>query len=201
MLRVIAGKYRRSQLEVPPGDTTRPITDRVKESIFNILGSRFGTPGELPEIEVLDVFAGSGAFGIEALSRGARRCTFVERNRLTAKTLKSNLERLKPAPEVAILIENAWTMRPPDREFGLMFVDPPYRDVANTLQVVDLLDRLSGRLAADGIVLFRYEFRTEFDASLLNALELTDVRRIGRMRLLFLQRRGSAAAAGPDALA
>ena len=191
MLHVIAGKYRRTLLEIPPGETTRPITGRVKETIFNILGSRFATPGELPEFDVLDVFAGSGAFGIESLSRGARRCVFVERNRLAAKTLKCNLERLKPAPEAVIRIENAWTMRLPESAegFGLIFVDPPYRDVTKTLQNVDLLERLSQRLAADGVLMFRHERQIGFDEAQVSGLELQDERIIGHMRLLFLGRR------------
>lgn len=195
MLHVIAGKYRRTLLEIPPGETTRPITGRVKETIFNILGSRFAAPGELPEFDVLDVFAGSGAFGIESLSRGARRCVFVERNRLAAKTLQSNLKRLKPEPDAVIRIENAWTMRLPQSEegFGLIFVDPPYRDVRNTLQNVDLLERLSGRLAADGVLMFRHERQIGFDVSQVTGLELEDEREIGHMRLLFLRRRRPAA--------
>lgn len=192
MLRVIAGKFGRIQLDVPPGDTTRPITDRVKESIFNILGSRFGMPGELPEFDVLDVFAGSGSFGIESLSRGARRCTFVEQSRQAARTLSGNIARLKPPPETAVVVANAWTMRLPEhaRGFGLIFVDPPYKDVANNLLVCDLLMRLATRLADIGLLMLRHESRTPFNPAAVDGLEVADERRIGHMRLIFFRRPG-----------
>jgi 16S rRNA (guanine(966)-N(2))-methyltransferase RsmD len=175
-LRVIAGTLRGSHLDAPPDSTTRPITDHAKEALFNMLGHRFGTLGELPPFEALDLFAGSGSLGIEALARGVRRCVFVERDRRAARILRENLERTRLLDRSAVLCENAWAMRLPSAEqpsataaapdepgatnepagFGLVFVDPPYRDAINALLVADLLDRVAARLGPGGLVAFRH---------------------------------------------
>ena len=73
-MRVVAGQFRGRSLDAPEGLTTRPMTDRAKETLFNILGSRCAMPGELPDFDVLDLFAGTGGLGFVALSRGARSC-------------------------------------------------------------------------------------------------------------------------------
>ena len=190
-MRVIAGKLRGSLLAAPPGRTTRPITDRVKESLFNIVGHRFGTPGVLPDIAVLDLFAGSGAFGIECLSRGARSCLFVERDQHTLRVLRANLEKLRLTAVARIAADNAWTMRIPPAVpdgYGLIFVDPPYRDVADAHRVLDLLERSGPRLSEEGLLVFRYAWSTEFSTEPLRSLRYVDERRFGTMRVLLLRR-------------
>lgn len=188
-MRVIAGKFRGRLLTPPEGRGTRPITDRVKETLFNILGHRCGTPGYLPDFEVLDVFAGTGGLGIEALSRGARRCTFVERERRALRVLRDNLTALDLGAAAPVLADNAWTMRPPPVPggYGLMFVDPPYRDSADLLRAADLLERLAPALAADGVLVFRYEAAgTPFPFDALRSLRRVDERRCGHMCLVLL---------------
>lgn len=184
-MRVVAGRFRGRELVAPPGRTTRPITDRAKETLFNILGSRLCTPGELPECHVLDVFAGSGSLGIEALSRGACRCTFVEHDRRALSTLKANLARLDLRALTAVRTDNAWTMRPPEPSggLGLIFVDPPYRDADDPLRVADLLERLAAPLAADGVVVLRQETRSPpIPAAALRTLVQVDERDLRFMR-------------------
>jgi 16S rRNA (guanine966-N2)-methyltransferase len=192
-MRVIAGRFRGRPLSAPVGDATRPITDRVKESIFNIIGARLGTLSELPDVDVLDLFAGSGSFGIEALSRGARSCLFVERNRAALLALRANVEKLDLPREAArIAAENAWKIRPaaPNADgFGLIFVDPPYRDVDDPLRVSDLLETVGAALAADGLLLFRHSIETGFDAGGLPGLAIGDERTMGSMRVWFLTRK------------
>jgi 16S rRNA (guanine966-N2)-methyltransferase len=197
-VRVIAGRFRGRSLAGPRGEITRPITDRAKETLFNILGNRFGTLGGLPDFDVLDVFAGTGGLGIEALSRGARRCTFVERDRRAVQCLRDNVREIGIAGISAILVENAWTMRPPtvSHEFGLVFVDPPYRDTENVLRVVDLLERLAVSLTPEGLMVFRHEGRLSFPLEQLRGLRCVDQRTVGRMGLVFLAR-----AAGPSGAA
>src|ERR1051325_11217291 len=109
-MRVIAGRLRGRPLAAPPG-AARPVTDRVKETIFNILGHRFAQPGELPAVAVLDLFAGTGGMGIEALSRGATSCLFVERDRCTLRILSENLDKLKLHDVARGWGENVWTLR------------------------------------------------------------------------------------------
>lgn len=193
-MRVISGKFRGRALVAPPGDRTRPMTDRVKETLFNILGSRHGTPGTLPDVAVLDIFAGSGGLGIEALSRGARSCLFIERDRAAIRAIKENL-KIPGLSELGTLsTENAWTMRYPpaptdNGTYGLVFVDPPYRDVADTLRVLDLLDRLAQRITpTTGVIVFRHSAGISFPEQQLQALTCDDDRTFGRMRVLLLVR-------------
>lgn len=187
-MRVIGGTFRGRALESPRGLATRPITDRVKETLFNILGHRLATPGGLPAVDVLDVFAGTGGLGIEALSRGARSCVFVERDRRALRSLRENLRCLELERIGTLLADNAWTMRPPrvPGGFGLVFVDPPYRDAADPLRVLDLLERLSPSVAAQGLVVFRHESSAALTWHELRSLRPADERAFRRMRLVFL---------------
>jgi len=188
MLRIIAGSLRGRKLAAPPGFETRPITDRVKETLFNILGSRLARPGELPPCDVLDLFAGSGSLGIEAISRGARSCVFVEWDRKALRTLHENTMRLGIGDVCRIAADNVWRMRVPPAttgSYGLIFVDPPYEAVSSMLMIVDLLERLSPQLSAEGIIVFRHAARTPFPLYALRTLRCIDERRIGKMRLWF----------------
>ncbi|MBL8880621.1 MAG: 23S rRNA (adenine(2030)-N(6))-methyltransferase RlmJ [Phycisphaerales bacterium] len=195
-MRVIAGRFRGLTLEPPAGNQTRPVTDRAKETIFNILGSRFGTPGLLPALDALDLFAGCGSFGIEALSRGAARCVFIEKDRRTLPILKSNIARLRCGEEARIGVGNVWTMRlhalMPAR-FGLVFVDPPYATTSDALRVVELLDRIAPALTDDGVIVLRLSATAPqpTNGAMRNAV-CDDVRDLGTMRVLFLAKRPGA---------
>ncbi len=160
------------------------------------MGHRLGRLGDLSDIAVLDLFAGSGAFGIECLSRGARSCLFVERDRRALRVLRANLQKLKLVEVARTASENAWTMRIPacPGGYGLIFVDPPYRDVAEPFRVLSLLERLAPRLAEDGLIVFRHAAETAFDASDAHGVGCVDDRTIGSMRLWLLERSGASAA-------
>ena len=191
VMRVIAGKYRGANLTAPPGCETRPITDRAKETLFNVLGHKFGMAGVLPDVAALDLFAGSGSLGIEALSRGARSCLFVERGRSALRILRENLRKLRLEAVAAASAENAWTMRVPVADpdgYGVIFVDPPYREVADTHRMLDLLERLAPRLASEGVLVFRHEDKTDFPAEELRGLVNIDNREIGSMRIRYFSR-------------
>ena len=122
-MRVIAGTYGGRTLKAPPGANTRPTPDRVREALFSILGSR--TEGA----RVLDLFAGSGALGLEALSRGAESATFVDDDRAAIAAIKSNLTALAADAEVrqadALRFLSAASAR--GAQYDLVFLDPPYR--------------------------------------------------------------------------
>ena len=119
-MRVIAGELRGRRLEAPKGATTRPTSDRVREATFNALTSMDALDGAV----VLDAFAGSGALGIEALSRGAARCTFVERDRAALVALRANLERLGLGAERAAVVTGDAVRVGGDWDLALL--DPPY---------------------------------------------------------------------------
>ncbi len=122
-MRIVAGQYKGLVLKSPKGEGTRPVTNRVKESLFNILGPLDGE-------SVLDLFAGSGALGIEALSRGANRAVFVEKNRAAADLIAENLSRLKPPASAQVLAMPALSacrvLQKRGASFDLIFCDPPY---------------------------------------------------------------------------
>ncbi len=125
-MRVISGSARGRKLQAPPGRGTRPITDRAKEGIFNMLESL----GGVTDAVVVDLFAGSGSFGIECLSRGAARVVFVERNRAAARTLQDNLDSVGlgadgTAEVIVGPVEGALRRLP---EADVAFCDPPYAD-------------------------------------------------------------------------
>lgn len=121
-MRVVAGEFGGRKLVAPPGDTTRPTTDRVREAVFNSLDSM----GLLEGAVVVDLFAGSGAMGIEALSRGAARCTFVERDRAALQALRANISTLDLDTRTTVVTSDVLAWVPAMRGVDLALIDPPY---------------------------------------------------------------------------
>jgi 16S rRNA (guanine966-N2)-methyltransferase len=120
-VRVVAGELRGRRIEAPPGNDTRPTTDKVREAVFNALGSL----DLVRDARVADLFAGSGALGIEALSRGAAHCTFVERDRSALRVLRDNLDHLGVADRARVVAGDAIATAGGD--FDLVLADPPYQ--------------------------------------------------------------------------
>jgi len=120
-MRIIAGTWRGRSLVSPPGATTRPTGDRMREALFSMLTSRLGS---FEDLRVADIFAGTGALGLEALSRGAAHCTFVERDRPALEALKANIERLGASAlsDVRAQSAEAFTGGP----YDVILLDPPY---------------------------------------------------------------------------
>lgn len=146
-MRVIAGAAKGHRLDAPPGRGTRPTSDRVREALFSSLQLR------LPGARVLDLFAGSGALGIEALSRGAASATFVERSRAAHRTLIANLERTGLSDDAAVILGEARAeLRKglPGAPFDLALLDPPY--AMESLELEEALDLLAGSLRGDALI-------------------------------------------------
>lgn len=150
-MRVIGGQWRSRKLARPDTELTRPMPDRVREAIFAMLGSYFDTPAELPPLRVADVFAGSGAMGIEALSRGAVACRFFESNRTALEVLRQNLDTFGIDSRRCVESRDAWRTAlsdPAGAPFDLILLDPPYRDAYDTSDAGPVR-RYLGRLAAE----------------------------------------------------
>lgn len=172
-MRIIAGSSRGRRLKTPKGDRIRPTSDRVRESLFSILG-------DLGDLHVIDGFAGTGALGLEALSRGARHATFIERDKKAQRLIAENIAICKVEARSTLVRgefeEKILTRRTAD----LIFLDPPY-DTASSR----LLDAIatSGCLSEGGLVVLEQASREE----LLEARgwELEDERVYGETRLTF----------------
>lgn len=121
-MRIIAGAWRGRKLVAPAGKGTRPTADRTRETLFSMLASRLGS---FDGLRVADLYAGSGALGIEALSRGAEHATFVETDRAAIKAIEANATALKAGERVSIRATSAATL-PVCEPFNLVFADPPY---------------------------------------------------------------------------
>ena len=183
--RVIAGSARGTRLRAP-GEGTRPLGDRVKQTLFAILEP------DLPGANVLDLFAGSGAGGIEALSRGAARATFVERDRAAAAVISENLTRARLAERghvmrgeaIAYLGDRALA----DGPFDLVIVDPPYADSAAMKAALARLGAGDSSLVApEGWVVAKHFWRTPPPAS-VGLLASVRTRRFGETALTFYRR-------------
>ena len=146
-MRVIAGSRKGHRISAPHGDATRPTGDRVREAAFNLIGP-------VDDAVVLDLFAGSGAMGLEALSRGAAHATFVESNREACRTINRNLDKLA-LEGATVLCQDALTALRADARTGarydLVFVDPPYRRFSSLQN--PLIQHLPEILAPDGLLL------------------------------------------------
>lgn len=125
MLRIVGGEWRGQRIRAPRTERVRPTAERVREAIFDLLGQR------LDGQRVLDLYAGSGALGIEALSRGAAHATFVERDRTVAQLIRANLEQLAALPRSTVLQADvtAFVARPAGERFDVVFADPPYQEL------------------------------------------------------------------------
>ena len=156
-MRVIAGTAGGMALRAPRDPGTRPVTDRVKETLFGILGER------VLDALVLDLYAGSGALGIEALSRGAARATFVERGREAVAAIRHNLSKTGLEPSATVFGQDVmrFLAHPTaDGPYDLVFVDPPYAERA----ILAPLERLVPLLSPDASVVVKHFWRTDVPA-------------------------------------
>ena len=171
-MRVISGIARGTKLNSIDNISTRPTLDRVKEPLFSIIQSY------LQESNVLDLFAGSGALGIEALSRGANHCTFCDKSYESVKMLKQNLQKTKLEDKGTIFVQDykKCLKNLIGKKYDIIFIDPPYK-----------LD-----IAVDSIKLILETDEEERELSKIEntKLEVYDVRKYGRVSLIFLRERG-----------
>ena len=183
-MRIIAGQFKNHSLITPKGSTTRPTSSQLRETLFNICQNR------IEDSVFLDLFAGSGAVGLEALSRGAKHSTFVENDPQAFKCIKENIEKLKVKEQAKLLpgdvFVNLKKLIKNGEKFSIIFADPPYNaysgKVSFGLQTLLTLDQ--GDLLDEGGVLFIEDAKGNItEEQVLSTLKLVNSRQAGRTTL------------------
>ena len=174
-MRIVAGELRGRRIVAPEGTVTRPTTDKARQATFNALGSLNVIVGA----HVVDLFAGSGALGIEALSRGAAHCTFIERDRLALVALRANIETLGLGERTSVIRGDALEFADTAGDATLVLADPPY----NFVQWPELLNSLTASLVVA-------ESDRELTSEIAGCIDWQVIRakRYGRAYVTFIQR-------------
>ena len=171
-MRIIAGTHRGHRIAAPRGRETRPTSDRVRENAFNLIGPVDGAA-------VLDLYAGSGAMGLEALSRGADTCVFVENDRDACRTINANLDKLGGLKATVLCQDAARALSSEHRTYDLILCDPPYDTDASKLPFARLL-------AKDGLLVYETSGREEPPE--LDGLAQRTSRKYGAARLTLYEK-------------
>ena len=186
-MRIISGSARGTKLVTLSGENTRPTLDRVKEPLFSIIQN------SILDACVLDLFAGSGALGLEALSRGAEIAVLCDNNIEAIKIINQNVEKTKMKDKAIVIKDNYTkcleTLKNKQMKFDLIFLDPPYK----TNFAVDALEKILALdlLSKDGIIIIETEDeQREIKNIELIDININDIRKYGRVKLMFLSRKG-----------
>ncbi len=178
-MRIISGAWRSRPLIAPKGDATRPTADRTRETLFSMLNSRLGS---FEELSVLDLFAGSGALGLEALSRGAATCTFVEHDAAALKALETNIEKLGAKSQYDVRRSSVLSLGSAIKPFDVILMDPPYASGAGSV-ALDKLGRL-GWFAPSAWISIEMSNKEDID---VKGFVIDNVRNVGKARLTLLR--------------
>lgn len=183
-MRIIAGERRGHKFDGPDDSRTRPTSDLVREAIFNILGE------SVEDRPVYDLFAGTGALGLEALSRGASFAVFVEKDRKNAALIKRNLSTLRFEDRSGLLVADAYkwakTFELADNEPAIVFMDPPYRHFEESpARVRDALDSLVNRMPKGSTLVIECDRRQ--NTEILPRLDRWDIRKYGGTQVAILE--------------
>lgn len=178
-MRVISGEWRGRKLIAPKNDATRPTADRTRETLFSMLASRLGS---IEGLYVADLFAGSGALGIEALSRGAAHCLFGEQDREAIDALRKNLAALGAAARAEVRAGSVLALGPAPRSFDLLLLDAPYATGAGSV-ALDKLARL-GWVDADSWISIETGEKESIDVA---GFAIEAERKVGKAKLTLLR--------------
>ncbi|MBI3506322.1 MAG: 16S rRNA (guanine(966)-N(2))-methyltransferase RsmD [Proteobacteria bacterium] len=188
-MHIVAGQWRGRKLAVPEGDAIRPTGERQRKALFDILGHGRFAPGGvscLQEAHVLDMFAGTGALGLEALSRNAATCVFIDRAPAAKRTIEANVKSLAAGPRTRFVAADATKLpaAPPApwAPAGLVFLDPPYQSGLGTAALEDLAAR--GWLAAGAVCVVELALDEAFEPPAGYAQ--VDSRSYGKTKFVFL---------------
>lgn len=178
-MRIISGQWRSRPLIAPKGDTTRPTADRTRETLFSMLTSRLGS---FEDLRVLDLFAGSGALGLEALSRGAAHCTFVEHDALALDSLAVNINKLGAKDQSDVRKSSVLSLGTAIKPADIVLMDPPYLSGAGSV-ALDKLVRF-GWFAPSAWISVETSIKEEID---VKGFTIDTVRNVGKAKLTLLR--------------
>lgn len=178
-MRIVAGQWRGRKIQAPAGETTRPTSDRTRETLFSMLVSRLGS---FEGLSVADLFAGSGALGLEALSRGAASCVFVEQDPAAIRALRANIAALRAADQCDVRAASVLALGPVKTPLDLILLDPPYGSGAGSV-ALDKLQRLGWIGPASWISLET----AVTDEPRIKGLEMVAERKVGKARITLLR--------------
>tara|TARA_B100001057_G_C22735375_1_gene905605 strand:+ start:592 stop:1152 length:561 start_codon:yes stop_codon:yes gene_type:complete len=183
-MRIISGDLKGKKISLPIDNKTRPLRDLVKESIFNLISHSNKFSLKFNDSRILDLFAGTGSFGIECISRNARKVTFIENYNLALKILKKNIKLLGVDDKAEIIEENCFNFfeskKNFEKKFNLIFMDPPYREtkinfIINEIKEREILDK-------NGILIIHRHKKDNIDIS--NKLKILDERNYGISKII-----------------
>ncbi len=176
-VRIISGEFGSRKIEAPDGAKTHPMGDRVRSALFNIVNT------ELEDADVLDAFAGTGSLGFEALSRGAKSATFIERDRTAQQAILHNIELLGVEDRTRLVRSSvaAWVEQTDDQKFDIIFVDPPYNDMQ-----LSTVTQLFGLLKPGALMVLSHPGRSESPTK--PGVVVVDNRSYGEAVLTFFRR-------------
>ena len=184
-MRIIAGKYKGSYLYLTKDKTTRPLKDRARESIFNLLTHSNKIVFSFERASILDLYAGTGSFGLECLSRQAKSVFFIEKEKEAIKILKKNIEKLKVKKNVYIFLDNVFDLIKKRNifksKFDLIFCDPPFEDL-NVEKLIHLIYN-NNLLHKDGILVMHRNKNTK--EQFPNYFKIIDERTYGLSKIKF----------------
>jgi len=178
-MRIIAGQWRGRPIVAPEGDTTRPTADRMRETLFSMLASRLGS---FEDLAVVDLFAGSGALGLEALSRGAASALFVEQDPAAIRAIRRNIANLRAQSECDVRAGSVLSLGPAKVPLDLVLLDPPYHTGAGSVA----LDKLV-RLGWIGPATWTSLETAADEEPKVKGMETVADRRVGKARLTLLR--------------
>ena len=187
-MRIIGGKMRGTKLFTLEGfETTRPTLDRVKESLFNIISQK------IINSQVLDLFSGSGALGIEAISRGAQKAILCDESKKAVQIIKRNIEKTKSSNQITVLNQNNKLaldfFKSKKMKFDIIFLDPPYNTNLSEESTEYIIN--NNLLNEDGIIIIETDNKNKvIEGHDEKIVEVYDIRKYGRISLIFLKRKG-----------
>lgn len=178
-MRIVAGQWRGRKLVAPEGEATRPTADRTRETLFSMLVSRLGS---FEGLAVADLFAGSGALGLEALSRGAATCLFVEQDAPAIRALRSNVANFQAQGQCDVRAASVLSLGPAKQALDLILLDPPYGSNAGSV-ALDRLNRL-GWIGPATMVSLETAYNEE---PRIKGLEMIADRKVGKARITLMR--------------